>query len=242
MNEDYDRNQKQKRRGRPPAGSGFAEVIKLGRELSVPTTYRSEFFDSILAKKLPNWSDKTLELLTQLTPLERGMVEWMTTGCTVADAYRIASNRVDFLDKNANSNAYDIARRPHVKEALDAALGDRHFGARYDREFKLQYLGGMLARLQESTDPADIDRAVNIIKLMSLMQGEIVRKQETTVLNSTDGRSIHTRITEILRSARSSPAGLPNIHGDSSEAADVQPLIKVVNLHQPEALPAPPLE
>lgn len=153
---------------------------------------------------IPDWSDETIRLLENLTNLERGFVEWMTTGRSAADSYRLASGRRFFFDKRANLSGSQLKNKPAVKEALNSALKDRGFGARFDREWKLQMLGSKAEKLSVSHDPEDTERLLKTIKLMAELQGEYVKKVEQEVTNYGDPKSgdVSVRISQILVEAK----------------------------------------
>ncbi len=181
-----------RRGGRPPAMTDAPPP-----DSTDPDKIRAHY-NEILDTSVPDWSEKTLALLDDLTPLERSFVEWYATGKTSADAYRLASGRTDFLDRSASTSGAQIKARPHVKLAIAAALNDRSFGARRDREWKLQQLGSLVDRYNNSTDPRDWDRIPPIIELMAKLQGEIVQRAEVKHEGLEQGRDVRVRIADII--------------------------------------------
>src|SRR5688500_12798450 len=98
--------------------------------------------------QVPDWSPETAALLADLTPLQSAFVQFMATGVTAAEAYRRARGRDP--GPTARNNASQLANKPHVRAAVTAALRDRNFGARCDREWMLQRLYALVCRCEMS--------------------------------------------------------------------------------------------
>src|SRR5215470_12504865 len=78
-----------------------------------------------LPRIAPDWSEKTLKLLSALTALQRAFVHWFATGLSAAESYRRASGRNGSLGWNARNNGFQLSQNAKVKAAIEAALRDR---------------------------------------------------------------------------------------------------------------------
>jgi hypothetical protein len=120
----------------------------------------------------PDWSPETLALMSGLLPVERAFVEWSSTGITAAEAYRRATGSESAVVRQF---AYRMRSRPRVKAAMDAAVSDRNFGARVDREYLLMRLYWAVERLREENTPRAGLGIARLVKLVAQLQGELPR-------------------------------------------------------------------
>lgn len=119
---------------------------------------------------VPDWSPATRALLADLTPLQRAFAEWYACGYSAAEAYRRASGRGGNMDRQS---AYQVKGHPAVREAIQACLGDRNFGARMDREWKLQVVFEQVSRARQSRDPRMLALIPRFLRLAAELQGEV---------------------------------------------------------------------
>jgi hypothetical protein len=141
------------RLSRPPQSSAAAPEIRLPP-----------------ASEVPDYSPDTLALLDELTPLERGVVEWRVANLSVAECYRRASGKES---ATAKQGGYQILRRPRVAVALDAVLHDRGSDARYDREWKIARLVRIVNECSELGTPAACQTLMKALDAMGRLQGEL---------------------------------------------------------------------
>jgi hypothetical protein len=111
-----------------------------------------------------------MALLDDLTPLERGMVEWRAAGWPAAECYRRASGKES---ATAKQGGYQILKRPRVAAALDAVLHDRGSDARYDREWKIARLVRIVNECSELGTPAACQTLMKALDAMGKLQGEL---------------------------------------------------------------------
>lgn len=129
------------------------------------------------------WSWKASQALKKLTVLQRSFVEWYTTGCGAAEAYRRASGRRN-LGATARRNADILKNRKEVGEAIELCLRDKSVPSRIDRAVRIKALEASMMRCQEKRDEKGVIRAV---ELLSRLHGDLVERTEVTVM--TDGQA-----------------------------------------------------
>ena len=123
------------------------------------------------AASVPDWSPETVTLLEDLTPLQRTFVEWYVTGSTAAEAYRKASGRDP--GPTARNNGSQLLNKPRVRVAVAAAMRDRNFDARSDREWMLMNLRAVVEHCSGSGRVEDMNSLIAAIRLMARLQGEL---------------------------------------------------------------------
>lgn len=161
------------RAAKPPGGAAVAEVVVEPVKYPAPA-------------EVPDWSERTAALLERLLPLERCFVEWYSTGCNAAESYRQATGAMEM--ESAKVQGHRMRLRPHVKDAIDAVLTDRNFGARMDREFQMRRLQASLERAEkiataEGATTQDQTNVAKIVRTIAELKGELVQKQEVVVKN-----------------------------------------------------------
>src|SRR4029077_2369315 len=135
---------------RPPRSRAASRRLKANRVSTLPRPAQARL-DAVAypnPAEVPDWTAETAALLDDLTPLQSAFVQWMATGRTAAEAYRLAAGRDP--GPTARNNAAQLARKPHVRAALTAALRDRNVGARCDGEWVLQKLFAVVERCERS--------------------------------------------------------------------------------------------
>lgn len=184
-----------------PAGRSPAKARK---RLAVPRLGRDPAPRVSLppAAETPDWTPPTLALLDNLTPLERGVVEWKASGCSSAEAYRRASGRDS---ASARQAGHQILARPRVAAALAAALSDRNVGARVDREWMLSKLFATICEAQDLHTPAGMRVLVSALNLVARLKGEVgpgraARPTEAQTAHRADvARRIDQLVAEAIR-------------------------------------------
>ena len=116
----------------------------------------------------PDWSEPTLKLLSELSPLERRFVEFFATGRSAAESYRLATG---IARPSARQQAHKIRVRPHVQAAIAAAMGDRNLSCRLDREWMLQRLQRQIEECEESPKYSDKRLLLDAIMAVAKLQG-----------------------------------------------------------------------
>jgi hypothetical protein len=125
------------------------------------------------AASVPDWSEQTLALMANLTPLERAFTEWVATGRSAADAHRMATGRASGTSA-ARQQGHKLKARPRVRAAIDAALKDRNVGARMDREWLIARTGEAIERLRfDERRHFPAAALCRLIKLLAELQGEL---------------------------------------------------------------------
>jgi hypothetical protein len=120
------------------------------------------------AEQVPDWSPETGALLADLTALERAVVEWAACGHSGAESYRRATGRDC---RSARQAANQIMSRPRVAAALQAALRDRNFMARMDREWLLGRLFSLVEECEKSGTTRAGRRLIDALRLAARLQG-----------------------------------------------------------------------
>jgi hypothetical protein len=161
--------------------------------------------------QVPDWSDETLALFADLTALEQTWVEWYVVGVNAAEAYRRA---VGFDPSGGGRDygkqyGYEIRRRPRVKKAIEAALKDRNFDARMDREWKLMVIREQLEYARDSRDVRLAGNIPRLLKLAAELQGELPWRPEPPAAQLQARAGVRQRIEEILADAQRFIAGRP---------------------------------
>ena len=174
--------------------------------------------------EVPDWSPGTLALLEGLTVLERAWVEWFVADGNAAEAYRRATG-AEYTDRETDTtrkSGHQIAARPRVKAAVDAAMKDRNFNARSDLEWKLAKVRKAIARCEKMESLQAQQTLVDLVMKMATLQGEVRPAGETDGGDQRGG--IRVRILEILADAdrlvggRKGPDGGPPGSPDSGPA------------------------
>lgn len=146
-------------------------------------------------------------MLEALKPAHRIFVEWMSTGISAAEAYRKAFGDVE----SASACACNLMRdTPGVKEAITACLKDRNFGAKCDREWKLQKLKALIELCENSPWPADRATAGKLVMDMAKLQGEITHLHQVTEEKNVtvDASPALKRFMAAIEQARQKAAGV----------------------------------
>lgn len=142
-------------------------------------------------RSVPEWSDETLALFEELTPLERAWVEWFASCNNAIQAYRLATGRADDEDVSRNSG-WQIKCRPRVKAAVAAAFKDRSAAPLMDRGYKLTVLREQIEQARRSADPRARANIPKLVELAAKLQGEIVQRSE--VEHRGDGQSVNVNV------------------------------------------------
>jgi hypothetical protein len=133
----------------------------------------------------PDWSERTLALLSELSPLERAFAEWYASGLSAAEAFRRAAGLPHGPAPDASrQQGYKLRTRPRVKAAIEACLGDRNLGARLDREALLAKLFKVIEQCEGSDHPRDKATLVGALLVVARMQGYLTGRRPSPPLGA----------------------------------------------------------
>lgn len=148
-------------------------------------------------EEIPEWSDETERLMADLSPLERGVVEWSACGLNGAEAYRKVKGRdYEGPDDSARNNAYSILSRPRVQAALASAMKDSSSEARLTRAWMLQRLEAAIIKVEKSDKPMDQEILGKLIEILARMKGEYTKAESES--GDTKRVDVHVRINAVL--------------------------------------------
>jgi hypothetical protein len=153
------------------------------------------------ATDIPQWSEPTLRLLRDLSPLQRAFAEWTAAGYSGAEAYRRASRRAD-LGPNARNNAALLNRNPKVRVAIDAALGDSNFGALMDRSWLFAKLLNAVEKAEDSDSPRAAAVVCRLVRLVAELKGEFGRSRQPVPASTPQVAKVYEQFEEVLAQAR----------------------------------------
>lgn len=154
-----------------------------------------------LPSHVPDWSDETMALMEELTPLQQTFVAWIVAGKNMTEAYRLASGRMDATSQAVCPIAHNLKKIPKVKAAIAAAIRDRNFGARMDREWMLMKCMAQIEECEKSTDIRRKNAIPQLIRLVAELKGEITQKHEHKIDAEPQQSDVRERMDRLIEAA-----------------------------------------
>jgi phage terminase small subunit len=154
-----------------------------------------------LPSHVPDWSDETMALMEELTPLQQTFVAWIVAGKNMTESYRLASGRMNDPSNSIAPIAHNLKKSPKIKAAIAAATRDRNFGARMDREWMLMKCMAQIEECENSTDIRRKNAIPQLIRLVAELKGEITQKHEHKIDVEPQQSDVRERMDRLIEAA-----------------------------------------